>query len=153
METGPAARRRPDAATHAAPANLEADTMKRMLVLLLVALATLVVASGLPGCGCQDQAVENTTGKIDVAKDAAVKAQLMMIKTGISAYIATNGTLPPDASEATLGSFVAPWPVNPYTKQPMVAGDAPGDYVYTPGTGTSFTLGVHLSDGSTSTAP
>jgi hypothetical protein len=127
--------------------------MKRMLALLLVALAALVAASALPGCGCQDQAVENTTGKIDVAKDAAVKSQLMMIKTGVSAYIATNGAPPPDASEATLGSFVAPWPVNPYTNQPMTAGDAPGDYVYTPGAGTAFTLGVHLSDGSTYTAP
>ncbi len=43
------------------------------------------------GCGLQDQAVENTTGKIDVAKDAAVKAQLMMIQTGVQAYIATSG--------------------------------------------------------------
>jgi hypothetical protein len=124
-----------------------------MLALALVALAVLAAAAALPGCGCQDQAVENTSGKIDVAKDGAAKAQLMMIKTGVQAYIASNGSVPADASEATLGSFVAPWPVNPFTKQPMAAGDAPGDYVYTPGAGTAYTLAVRLSDGSTYTAP
>ena len=76
--------------------------------------------------------MENTTGKIDVAKDAAVKAQLMMIKTGIQAYIATNGAAPPDASQATLGGFVNPWPTNPFTNAPMKPGDGVGDYVYTP---------------------
>ena len=52
--------------------------------------------------------MENTTGKIDVAKDAAVKAQLMMIKTGVQAYIATSGAAPPDASQATLGGVREP---------------------------------------------
>jgi hypothetical protein len=124
-----------------------------MLALALVALAALGAACALPGCDLRDEAVENTTGAIDVAKDAAVKAQLMMIKTGVQAYVATNGSVPPDASQATLGGFVAPWPVNPFTQQPMTAGDAPGDYVYNPGAGTSYTLAVHLSDGSTYTAP
>jgi hypothetical protein len=127
--------------------------MRRTLALALLALAVLAAAALLPGCGCQDKAVENTTGTIDVAKDAAVKAQLLMIKTGVQAYVASNGSLPADASEGTLGSFVAPWPVNPFTKAPMQQGDGVGDYVYTPGTGTSFSLAVHLSDGSTSTAP
>jgi hypothetical protein len=127
--------------------------MRRMIALALVALVALAAAAALPGCGCQDQAVENTTGKIDVAKDAAVKTQLMMIGTGVQAYIATNGSPPPDASQATLGSFVAPWPTNPFDKAPMKPGDGVGDYVYTPGAGTSFTLAVHLSDGSTYTAP
>ena len=61
--------------------------------------------------------MENTTGKIDVAKDAAVKAQLMSIKTGVQAYIATNGSVPQDASQATLGGFVSPWPTNPFSKR------------------------------------
>jgi hypothetical protein len=123
-----------------------------MLALALVALAVLAAAA-LSGCGLQDQAAENTSGKIDQAKDAAAKTQLMMIKTGVQAYVATNGSVPADASQATLGSFVAPWPVNPFTKQPMTAGDTPGDYVYTPGAGTAYTLAVHLSDGSTYAAP
>ncbi len=127
--------------------------MRRMLALALVALTVLAVVAALPGCGLQDKAIENTSGKIDQAKDAAAKAELMMIKTGIAAHIAMNGSAPADASQATLGGFVAPWPTNPFTKQPMAPGDAAGDYVYTPGTGTSFTLEVHLSDGTTYAAP
>ena len=127
--------------------------MRRKLALALVALTVLAVVAALPGCGLQDKAIENTSGKIDQAKDAAAKAELMMIKTGIAAHIAMNGSAPADASQATLGGFVAPWPTNPFTKQPMAPGDAAGDYVYTPGTGTSFTLEVHLSDGTTYAAP
>ena len=65
--------------------------MKRVMGLAFVALLVLGLAAVAAGCGLQDQAVENTTGKIDVAKDAAVKAQLMMIQTGVQAYIATSG--------------------------------------------------------------
>ncbi len=66
-------------------------------VTIIVVLA-LAVAAVVSGCGLQDKAVEKTTGQIDVAKDAAVKAQLMMVKTGIQAHIASSGTLPADAS-------------------------------------------------------
>jgi hypothetical protein len=127
--------------------------MKRITDLALVALLVLGVAAALAGCGLQSQAVENTTGKIDVAKDAAVKAQLMSIKTGIQAYIASSGSVPGDASQATLGGFVSPWPTNPFSGAPMAPGTAAGDYVYTPGSGTAYTLAVNLSDGSTSSAP
>ncbi len=127
--------------------------MRRTVMIAIVVLAAIAAAGAFGGCGCQKQAVENTTGTIDVAKDAAVKAQLMMIKTGVQAYVASNGSLPPDASQATLGDLVAPWPVNPFTKAPMKPGDGVGEYVYTPGAGTAFTLAVHLSDGSTATAP
>lgn len=127
--------------------------MKRVMRLAFVALLVLGLAAVAAGCGLQDQAVENTTGKIDVAKDAAVKAQLMMIQTGVQAYIATSGAAPADASQATLGGFVSPWPTNPFSTAPMTAGASPGDYVYTPGSGSAFTLAVNLSDGSTYTAP
>ena len=127
--------------------------MKRVMGLACVALLVLGLAAVAAGCGLQDKAVENTTGKIDVAKDAAVKAQLMMIQTGVQAYIATSGAAPLDASQATLGSFVSPWPTNPFSKAPMKVGAAPGDYVYTPGSGSAYTLAVNLSDGSTYTAP
>jgi len=126
--------------------------MRRTLTLALIALVALAAAAALAGCSLQKQAVENTTGNIDVAKDASVKTQLLQIDTGIKGYIASTGALPPDASQATLGSFVAPWPVNPFTKTAMKPGDSPGDYTYTPGAGTSYTLSVKLSDGTTSTA-
>lgn len=127
--------------------------MKRLTILVLVALLALGAAGALAGCGLRDEAVENTTGQIDVAKDATVKAQLMMIKTGIQALAATSGTAPPDASRATLGGVVSPWPTNPFSNAPMQPGDGVGDYVYTPGAGASYTLAVNLSDGSTYTAP
>jgi hypothetical protein len=127
--------------------------VKRVAGIVLVALLALTVVAAVSGCGCQEEAVEQTTGQIDQAKDAVVKAQLMMIKTGVQAMIASTGQVPADASQATLGGFVDPWPTNPWTKAAMQAGDGVGDYVYTPGSGTSFTLAVHLSDGSTSAAP
>lgn len=127
--------------------------MKRITRVALVAVLAFAAAAMLAGCGLQDQAVENTSGKIDVAKDAAAKAQLMMIKTGIDAQIATTGTVPADASQATLGGFVSPWPTNPFSSQPMKPGDGVGDYVYAPGAGTAYTLSVNLSDGSSYAAP
>ena len=127
--------------------------MRRTIALGLVAAVALLAAAALTGCGCQEQAIEATSGNIDTAKDAAVKVQLMMIQTGIRAYIASTGSPPPDASQATLGGYVAPWPTNPFDQAPMKPGDGVGDYVYTPGAGTAFTLAVHLSDGSTYTAP
>ncbi len=127
--------------------------MKRVKSVALVALLAICLATAVAACGLQDKAVENTSGKIDVAKDAAVKAQLMMIQTGIQAYIATNGSVPPDAAQATLGGVVSPWPTNPFSNAPMKPGKGAGDYVYTPGSGAAYTLAVNLSDGSSYTAP
>lgn len=127
--------------------------MRRTFALAVLAAVILVAVSVLPGCGCRQEAVQATGGNIDTAKDAAVKAQLLSIKTGIEAIVAATGSLPPDATQATLESFVAPWPENPFDHRPMKPGDGAGDYVYAPGAGTSFTLAVHLSDGSTYAAP
>ncbi len=122
--------------------------MRRGATLALLALLVAVVV--LAGCGAQDIA---PTGDIGVAKDASVKAQIMIVKTGIVSYMATNGALPAAASQAVLGGFVNPWPKNPWTQAPMAPGTQPGDIVYTPGGGTSYSLGVHLADGSVYTAP
>jgi hypothetical protein len=127
--------------------------MKRVMSAALVTMLALGLAAAVAGCGLQQKAVENTTGKIDVAKDAAVKAQLLMIKTGVQAYIATSDAAPADASQATLGGFVSPWPTNPFSGAPMKPGKGAGDYVYAPGAGTAYTLAVTLSDGSTYSAP
>lgn len=127
--------------------------MQRITRGLLVALLALGAAAALDACGVREQAAENTTGKIDVAKDAAVKAQLTMVQTGIQAYVATYGTAPPDASQATLGGVVSPWPTNPFTGAPTRQGESAGDYVYAPGAGAAYSLSVVLSDGSTYGAP
>ena len=125
--------------------------MRRGVRILLPALVMLGVAWALVACGVKT--TELPTQNIDVAKDVAAKANILVVKTGIQAYIATNETLPPSAAQSVVGGVVNPWPTNPFTKAPMAEGTAPGDYTYTPGGGTAFMLVVHLSDGTTAAAP
>jgi len=127
--------------------------MTRVLGVALVVLLSVAVGVGLAGCGCQKDIEAGTTGQIDVAKDAAAKADLMKIKTGVMSIIAETGQAPLTATQESLGTFVNPWPTNPWTNAPMAPGDAIGDYVYTPTSGVTFTLAAHLSDGSLYTAP
>ena len=118
----------------------------------LATLAALVLGAALlAACGAQD--IATPTSNINVAKDVAAKSELMMVKTGIAAYAATNGAAPPTATQDVLGGFVDPWPTNPWTQTPMVPGKKPGDIVYAPGAGPDYTLGVVLADGSVYAAP
>jgi len=118
----------------------------------LAALAAAVLGAALlAACGAQD--IATTTGNIDIAKDVAAKSELMMVKTGVAAYAATNSAAPPMATQDVLGGFVDPWPKNPWTQAPMAPGKQPGDLVYAPGAGTDYTLGVVLADGSVYNAP
>ena len=118
----------------------------------LAALAAAVLGAALlAACGAQD--IATPTGNIDIAKDVAAKSELMMVKTGVAAYAATNSAAPPMATQDVLGGFVDPWPKNPWTQAPMAPGKQPGDIVYAPGAGTDYTLGVVLADGSVYNAP
>ena len=125
--------------------------MRRVTTALLAALVVLAAAAALSACGSTD--IQTPTGAIDIARDQAAKSQIMLVKTGIAAYAATNGVAPPNASQEVLGSFVNPWPDNPWTQAPMKQGKTAGDIVFTPGGGTAYTLGVVLSDGSVHNAP
>jgi len=125
--------------------------MRRGVRIPLLALVLLGVMWSLAACGAKQN--ELPTHQIDVAKDAAAKMDIVEVKTGIQAYIATTSQLPPSVSQSVLGGVVDAWPTNPFTKAPMAEGTAPGDYTYTPGSGTSYALVVHLSDGSTAAAP
>ena len=124
---------------------------KSGIALTALAMAVLGVALAVTACGATD--IQTPTGTIDKAKDVAVKGEILMVKTGIAAYIATSGAAPPTATQGVLGDFVNPWPNNPWTKAPMAAGKQPGDIVYAPGAGTDYTLGVVLADGSVYNAP
>ena len=118
----------------------------------LAALAAAVLGAALlAACGAQD--IATPTGNIDIAKDVAAKSELMMVKTGVAAYAATNSAAPPMATQDVLGGFVDPWPKNPWTQAPMAPGKQPGDIVYAPGAGTDYTLGVVLADGSVYNVP
>ena len=125
--------------------------MKRVVSIASLALCALLVALAVTACGTAD--IETPTGNIDIAKNVAAKGEIMMVKTGISAYAVTNGAAPPMATQDVLGSFVDPWPKNPWTQAPMAVGKQPGDIVYAPGAGTDYTLGVVLADGSVYSVP
>jgi len=124
---------------------------RRGIALAVLAAAVLGAALLAAACGTKD--IQTPTGTIDIAKNVAAKGEIMMVKTGIAAYAATNGAAPPMATQDVLGGFVDPWPKNPWTQVPMVPGKQPGDIVYAPGAGTDYTLGVVLADGSVYSAP
>jgi len=125
--------------------------MRRVVSIGLVALVALAAAVAMSACGTKD--IETPTGNIDKAKDVAAKAEIMMVKTGLAAYVATNGAAPPTATQDVLGGLANPWPKNPWTQAPMAPGKQPGDIVYAPGAGTDYTLGVVLADGSVYNVP
>ena len=120
--------------------------MKRVIAatLALAVLAALVLA----GCGSKPEPLKNDIKALDMAKDTSAKASAQVIKIGIQSYIATNSAAPPQATADVLGSFVSPWPNNPFTHTPMTTGTQPGDLSYTPLSGIDFQLTVTLSDGS-----
>jgi len=124
-------------------------------VMVVAVIAVLAVAGYFvyDAARGMQSGVETPTSNIDIAKDQAAKSNLVNIRTAIQSYVAVNGLLPPVVSQEVLGGIVSPWPTNPWTKQPMAQGESKGDIVYTPGAGTSFTLGVYLSDGGVATAP
>ena len=113
---------------------------------LLVCLAFLsVVAVALTGCGGKTSSPG--AGQTDLAREAAVKVNIYNLQTAIQSYAVSNsGAYPPDAAQATLGSYVSPWPDNPYTNAPMAPGTGPGDYSYTTN-GTTFQLIGYGRDG------
>jgi hypothetical protein len=121
--------------------------MRRTMITAIVALLTVAAAIGLAGCGWFEDEIASPKSQIDIGKDAAVKMDIRSIETGISAYIATSNALPPRATKDVLGGFVQPWPQNPWTKTDMTEGKDPGNFSYTQGTGTSYTLVAHLSGG------
>ena len=119
----------------------------------IAALVTVVLGVALLGAACGAKDIQTPTGTIDKAKDVAAKSEIMMVKTGIAAFVATGGAAPPSATQDVLGGFVQPWPKNPWTQAPMAPGKQPGDIVYAPGAGTDYTLGVVLADGSVYNVP
>ena len=121
------------------------------VVIIVAVVSTAIVVYSLARSTTGD--VKTPTADISIAKDQAATSDVENIKLGIESYMATNGALPPAADQATLGQFVDPWPSNPWTKAPMQPGAGVGDYTYTPGTGSSFSIVVHLSGGISVPAP
>jgi hypothetical protein len=123
---------------------------KRTVILLVIVLAGLLAL--VAGCGSKHNPIE-AAANLDQAKDVSAKAGLLSIQMGVQSYMATTGAAPGDASQATLGSFVSPWPSNPFTKAPMAPGTGVGDYSYAAVGTTGYKLTVKLSDGSLYSLP
>jgi hypothetical protein len=118
--------------------------------LLVIILAGLLAMTA--GCGSKKNPIE-VGANLDQAKDVAAKAGLLSIQMGVQSYVATNGAVPSDASQTTLGSLVSPWPSNPFTKAPIAPGTGVGDYSYAAAGTTGYRLTVKLSDGSLYSLP
>jgi hypothetical protein len=121
--------------------------MKRVIAATIVLAIILAVTAA--GCGTKPEPLQGDIKALDQAKDTSARASAQVIKLGVQSYIATNSVAPSAATPDILGSFVSPWPNNPFTHTAVTSGTQPGDISYTPLAGTDFQLSVVLSDGST----
>jgi hypothetical protein len=86
--------------------------------------------------------------------DDRVRTELMELAAAVQAWAEGHGGRPPAAELLVPGSEFAGslarlglgWPTNPFTAEPMRAGDGPGDFAYST-TGRGFELVGYLSDG------
>lgn len=89
--------------------------------------------------------------------DQQVVDAIVQIQVGVLNWSTENGGFPPVeevTAEGGVGQYVSPWPTNPFTGQPMVSGDQPGDYTYEQlNGGQAYKLTGHLAGGLTFTVP
>jgi hypothetical protein len=86
--------------------------------------------------------------------DDRVRTELMELAAAVQAWAEGHGGRPPAADllvpdsefDRTLARLGAGWPTNPFTAEPMHAGDGPGDFAYSTA-GRDFELIGYLSDG------
>jgi hypothetical protein len=97
------------------------------------------------------------TGTDTAQYDQQVVDAIVQIQVGVLNWATDNGSYPPVEEVTTdggVGQFVAPWPTNPFTGQPMVAGDQSGDYTYEQlEGGQAYRIIGHLANGLTFTVP
>lgn len=121
-------------------------------VILAISTVSLLAVFVLPLMilGSIFSAVEKALPAVDRA--AEVHSGVRDIQMGIEAWRVDNarGAYPPEAvvTPERLGSYVDPWPINPYTGGPMqpVAGAGDYDYVRLPG-GEGYSLTGYGGDG------
>jgi len=97
------------------------------------------------------------TGTDTAQYDEQVAAAIVQIQVGVLNWATDNGGYPPVeqvTADAGVGQYVTPWPTNPFTGQPMVAGDQPGDYTYEQlEGGQAYRITGHLANGLPYTVP
>jgi hypothetical protein len=85
---------------------------------------------------------------LTAARNAVTNANIHVIQQGVDRYARDNNDVfPPDASPATLGTYVDPWPANPWTGAPMsTSSSAQGDCTYSQSL-LAYTITAHLAGG------
>jgi type II secretory pathway pseudopilin PulG len=85
---------------------------------------------------------------LTAARNAVTNASIHVIQQGVERYARDhNDAFPPDASPATLGTYVDPWPANPWTGVPMSTdSSAQGDCTYSQSP-FAYTITAHLAGG------
>jgi hypothetical protein len=113
----------------------------------LVLLVPFVAAMAIPMFAHQS----------DLSRESAVKEGVHSIQVGVQSWAIDHGDRFPDpatVSRSGFAKYVDPWPVDPYSDQPMTQGTGPGEFSYTVAPdGTSFRLVGYGADGAVITVP
>ena len=91
---------------------------------------------------------QQLTNALTAARNALTNANIHVIQQGVDRYAHDNNDVfPPNASPATLGTYVDPWPANPWTGAPMsTSSSAQGDCTYSQSL-LAYTVTAHLAGG------
>lgn len=100
----------------------------------------------------------STTGSPSATADQLIMAGLVKIQSGVTAWATNANGVYPAATEVSstggIAQYVNPWPLNPYTNEPMKAGTGPGDYQYEQLEGaTAYKLTAYLGNNLTYVLP
>ena len=130
----------------------------RYVLLILALLVTL----GATACGGSPQAVVTVTAtpsdsaepiSADAEQDRerGVKEAIHSLQIGVLSYGVDYDEQYPQPellNELDMGSYVDPWPTNPYADEPMTQSTAPGSFTYELSeSGTDFTITGYGGDG------
>ncbi len=80
--------------------------MKRVVCIVWLATLALGAILALAACGAKD--LTPPIQDIDMARNQSAKAEIMLVRTAISAYAATNGVAPSGGDAVRLGNVRQP---------------------------------------------
>jgi type II secretory pathway pseudopilin PulG len=110
-------------------------------------MLTLALSVAAGACGGSSSTAPASQGPQQASVHAvALEAAMRSLSLAVEAYQADNGAYPTAVTQATVGSYLSPWPLNPWTRQPIAEGTAVGDFTYTLTAG-GFQLAGHKADG------
>ena len=98
------------------------------------------------------------SGSPSASPDQQVIDAIVKIQVGVITWATNNNNLYPAPAEVSqsgdVAQYVNPWPINPVTSQPMMAGTQPGNYTYEQlNGGQGYKLTGYLDKGLTYTVP